>query len=63
MIIIPIRWVPYVLVILGILGIIVLAMRGQGSDKVFGIVVCALCAIGGIIWEIMNQKRRIRNKE
>lgn len=63
MIIIPIRWVPYLLIILGILGTILVAMKGQGSDRVFGIVVCVLSAIGGTVWEIINQRKRKRNKK
>lgn len=57
MIFIPIKWVPYLLIVLGIMGTIVVAMKGEGADKVFGIVVCVLAAIGGIVWAVINIKK------
>lgn len=55
--IIPIKWVPYLLVILGIMGTILVSIHGQGGDKVFGIVVCILSAIGGTVWAAIDIKK------
>jgi len=60
MIFIPVKWVPYLLIILGIGGTVFVSIKGEGGDKVFGIVVCVLAAIGGIIWAIIDIKKSKR---
>ncbi len=59
---IPIKWVPYLLIALGIFGAIAVA-RSEAPDKVSGTVVCVLAAIGGVIWAAINIIRSKRNKE
>lgn len=56
---IPIKWVPYLLIALGIFGTILLAVKGGANtgDTIFGIVICVLCAIGGAIWLAINIKK------
>lgn len=56
---IPTKWVPYVLIVFGIIGTIFLAINGGADigDTIFGIVVCVLCAIGGAIWLAINIKK------
>jgi drug/metabolite transporter (DMT)-like permease len=67
MIFIPIKWVPYVFIVLGVAGVIIVAMsKSPGSDtadKVFGVVACALLGIGGIVWAIINIKKSKRDKK
>lgn len=55
---IPMKWVPYLLIVLGIIGTIVLAVKGGANtgDTIFGIVVCVLSAIGGAVWLAINIK-------
>ncbi len=56
---IPMKWVPYLLIALGIFGTIVLAVKGGSStgDTIFGIVVCVLSAIGGAVWLVIDIKK------
>ena len=56
---IPMKWVPYVIIVLGVIGTIVLAIYGGADtgDTIFGIVVCVLSVIGGAIWLAVNIKR------
>lgn len=57
---IPTKWAPYVLIVLGILGIIVLAVKGGANtgDTIFGIVACALAVIGSAIWLVIKKRKR-----
>ncbi len=59
---IPMKWVPYLLIVLGIIGTIVLAVKGGANtgDTIFGIVVCVLSAIGGAVWLVINIKNNKR---
>ena len=59
---IPMKWVPYLLIILGIGGAIFVAMS-EAPDKVSGAVVCALAGIGGIVWVIIDILKSKRNKK
>lgn len=56
---IPTKWVPYLLIVLGILGTIFMAVKGGANtgDTIFGIVVCVLSALGGAIWLIVKKKK------
>ena len=56
---IPTSWVPYLLIILGIFGTVVLATKGGSDtgDTISGIVVCVLCAIGGAVWLVIKNKK------
>lgn len=56
---IPIKWVPYILIIFGILGTICLAIYGGADtgDTIFGIIYCLLSAISGAIWLAIKIKK------
>ena len=62
MIFIPIKWMPYVLIVLGIGGAVLVAMS-NAPDKVFGVVVCVLTGIGGMIWAAVNILKSKRDKK
>ena len=57
---IPTKWVPYLLIILGIFGIVVMSIYGGADtgDTIFGIVVCFLCVVSGVIWLVINMKQK-----
>ena len=56
--IIPKKWMPYLFIVLGVFGTIVVAMKAEGADKVFGLVVCILAAVGGVIWAVIQANKR-----
>lgn len=67
MFVIPIKWVPYLLIVLGIGGSIFVAVSespgSDAADRAFGIVVCILAGIGGIVWAIINIRKSKRDKK
>lgn len=58
MIFIPRKWTPYLLIILGVLGVFVGVTKGVGGDKVFGIIVCVLVIIGGAVWAFIDRRNK-----
>ena len=58
MVVIPMKWMPYFLIVLGVFGTIVVAMKAEGGDRVFGIIVCVLAAVGGAVWLVIKAKRK-----
>ena len=62
MIFIPVKFVPYLLIILGIGGAILVG-QSEAPDKVGGVVVCLLAGIGGIVWATINILRSRRSKK
>jgi hypothetical protein len=60
MIFIPTKWVPYVIIILGVFGLIVLVVKGgvDPTDTLIGIVICSLAVIGSSLWLIFSKKRK-----
>ncbi len=57
---IPMKWAPYFIIALGIFGTIVLAVKGgaDAADTIFGIVVCVLAVVGGVVWICIKKKKR-----
>lgn len=62
MIIVPRKWLPYFFIVLGVFGTIVM-VRSAAPDKVSGTIVCALAAVGGVIWAIIDFRRNKRDKQ
>ena len=60
MIVIPFKWVPYLLIVLGVFGTIIMVVKGESwnADRIFGLVICLLAAIGGVVWVIIRAKKR-----
>ena len=63
MIFIPRRFIPYFLVLLGILGFFIVAKNGSHPDSATVIIVSALCCIGGAIWAYIDFQRSKRYKK
>ena len=58
MIFIPTKWLPYMFIILGVVGTVVVSTKGEGADKVFGMAVCILAAVGGTVWAVIKATKR-----
>ena len=58
--IIPTKWVPYLLIVLGVFGTIVMVVKGDSwnADRISGLVVCILAAVGGTVWAVIKAKKR-----
>jgi len=63
MILIPRKLVPYVVILLGILGTFVVLTKGQESEKVSATALCVAAAIGGVIWAVIDVRNRKREEE
>jgi len=62
MVVIPRKWMPYVLAILGLGGAVLVAMS-DAPDKVSGTIACVLCGIGGVVWAVIDIRNKKKSEE